>query len=124
MNKSVWVVDDDLSILEVTRIVLEDAGFNVKAIPNDRLLMEALHKEQPCLILLDIYLSGVDGRDVSKQIKSLPEIKNIPIIMMSAATDLRNKTKEGHADGFIKKPYDIFSLVEMINKHIRSKPAS
>lgn len=120
MAKLVWIVDDDQGILEVTEIVLHEAGFDVQKISSAKQFNDMLKSVLPDLILLDIRIADLNGTDAAKQLKSDIRTKHIPIIMMSADTDLTQKFKEVGADGYIKKPYDIADLEEMVKKYIKT----
>ena len=72
----------------------------------------------PQLILLDGFLSGMDGIDVCNTLKSTPETKDIPVIMISAHTNLKEIQKFCKADDFIAKPFDANELVRKINHFI------
>ncbi|MEO6508371.1 MAG: response regulator [Patescibacteria group bacterium] len=118
MGNLVWIIDDDKGILEVTQIVLQDAGLTVKTIECERELDEALKGELPNVILLDIMIAGIEGTEVAKRLKSDQKTKHIPIIMMSANTDLPEKAKIAGADSFIKKPYDIYDLEKKVKSYL------
>ena len=68
------------------------------------------------MILLDVLLSGSDGRDIAKILKSDANTKHIPIIMMSADITVGEKAKLAKIEDFIKKPFDIDDLLALINK--------
>lgn len=114
MAHTIWIIDDDPGILEVTEIVLQEAGYHVKVINNILAIDEFLQEKKPDLILLDILMSGFDGRDVAKKLKGNPETAKIPIIMMSADTHIEQKSQEAGADSYIRKPFDISALEELV----------
>jgi len=119
MAHLVWIIDDDPGILEVTQIVLEEAGFEVRKVDSENALEKNLHGRLPDVILLDILIAGIDGKDVAKRLKSDERTKHIPIIMMSADINLPEKAKEAGADDFLKKPYDIYELEKMVKSHVQ-----
>lgn len=117
-SRQVWIVDDDNSILEVVQVVLNHAGYNTQVIAEADCVFEKLHNEpHPDVILLDILMSGIDGREISQKIKQNPETKHIPIIILSADTRLEEKTQEAGADDFLRKPFNIEELVNIIEKY-------
>ena len=120
MKSCIWVVDDDHGILEVVQIVLEGAGYDVKTIDSEYLFKEEIQKNKPDLVLLDILLSGADGRDIARQIKNNIITATTPIIMMSADTHLQEKCDEVCADDYIKKPFDIDQLENMVSKYLKA----
>ncbi len=117
MKKLIWVIDDDEGILEVTKIVLEEAGFDVQTIDNMQDFNDNLKKELPACLLLDISISGMSGIDISQNLKSNAETKNIPVIIMSANPDIEQKSKEARADSFLKKPFDIDVLEKKVREY-------
>lgn len=119
MKKNIWVVDDDESILEVMQVLLEGEGYLVKTFVNGHRLQELdAHSELPDLILLDVLLSGEDGRDICKRLKHRQETKDIPIIMLSAHSSAGKVASVCGADDFLGKPFDIDALIGTVEKHL------
>lgn len=73
---------------------------------------------KPDLIILDVLLSGNDGRKICKTLKSDGNTKNIPIIMISAHPTAKDSTKECGADSFVAKPFSVAGLLGEVNKFI------
>jgi DNA-binding response OmpR family regulator len=71
--------------------------------------------EHPHLILLDIRLAGKDRRDICKWLKEHPDMKHIPIILISGNRDIENIHKECGADDFIVKPFDLTDFLAKVN---------
>ncbi|MDQ3098307.1 MAG: response regulator [bacterium] len=116
-KKRVLVADDDTAILHVLTLMLEDAGYEVTSTVDGETVQKVL-SELPDLILLDIWMSGVDGRDICKQLKSNKKTKHIPIIMISANKDTRDIAKEAGADDFIPKPFEMSDLLTIVKKYV------
>lgn len=117
-HKKIWVVDDDDGILDVMQILLKEEGYEIKAINSPAHLEEELVRDKPNLLLLDILMSGMDGRTIARNLKSNKYMNDIPIILMSADMHIEEKAKEGHADNFIKKPFEVDELLGKIKKYI------
>lgn len=117
--KKILVIDDDESIIEVIQLVLEGEGYCVQA-SMDSNLLPLFKKEKPDLILLDVLLSGADGRDICKQLKSNPKTAHIPVIMLSAHSDVDQVADDGGADDFLEKPFDVDALIAIVEKHLVS----
>lgn len=115
--KKILVIDDDPGILEALRAILEMAGYVVDtAYEADKL--EGMGQENlPDLILLDMLLSGKDGRLIAKKIKNTPHTKKIPIIMLSAYPDAKEKIGAYGIDDFIAKPFNMDQLLILIQKY-------
>ncbi len=117
MNR-VLIVDDNSDILWVVEIVLKRYGFEVMALPKGEDVIPKVKIFNPQLILLDVFLSGIDGIEVCNILKSNPNTKDIPVIMFSAHTNFSEIQKFCHADDFIAKPFDVNELVKKINYQI------
>lgn len=116
--KRILVVDDDKDILNILKLILQMNGFEVMVTPNGE---EALAKSlsySPQLVLLDVFLSGSDGRDICNVLKEHPLTKDIPVVIFSAHSNLQDVLKVCNADDFISKPFDINELVDKINQHL------
>jgi DNA-binding response OmpR family regulator len=117
MNR-VLIVDDNTDILWVVEIILKRYGFNVMTTLKGEEVLAKTKMFSPQLILLDVFLSGIDGIDVCNTLKSTPETKDIPVIMISAHTNFKDIKKFCKADDFIAKPFDANELVKKINHYI------
>jgi DNA-binding response OmpR family regulator len=117
MNR-VLIVDDNNDILWVVEIILKRYGFNVMTTLRGEEVLAKTKMFSPQLILLDVFLSGIDGIDVCNTLKSTPETKDIPVIMISAHTNFKDIKKFCKADDFIAKPFDANELVKKINHYI------
>lgn len=126
LNKSILIVEDDKDILELIKYNLSKESFNiVSAFSGDDALKMA-KSQQPDLILLDLMLPGIDGLEICKILKSDPELKGIPIIMVTAKgeeTDIVLGLELG-ADDYIVKPFSPKVLVARVNAVIRRKKPS
>ncbi|MDB4904896.1 MAG: response regulator [Mucilaginibacter sp.] len=117
MLKKILIADDDPGILDAIGIMLEFEGYEVKCTPNSAFLL-TMESEFPDLLLLDIWMSGTDGRDVCKQLKQKASTRKIPIVMISASKDIERSAMEAGADDFLAKPFEMDDLLEKIGKYI------
>jgi CheY-like chemotaxis protein len=117
MGHHILVVDDDEGIVEVIQIVLESEGYTVRTATNGDCLQD-LANNLPDLILLDVLLSGDDGRDICKSLKSNELTRHVPVIMLSAHSDARKVADAGGADDFLEKPFDVDALIEIVARHL------
>lgn len=116
-QKKILVIDDDPGILDSLKLLLKEFDYKVETSSNGKVAYN-LKEELPDLILLDIWMSGTDGRDVCKYLKKQKKTKHIPIIMFSANKDTESIAKEAGADDFIYKPFDMYELLNKIAQHI------
>ncbi len=111
-KKKVLVADDDPAIVDALKLMLELDDYEVSTTINGETIFK-MEKEYPDLLILDIWMSGQDGREICKFLKNNPLTKHIPIIMISASRDIIQSAKDAGADDFIAKP---FQMVEVLNK--------
>jgi two-component system phosphate regulon response regulator PhoB len=111
----ILAVDDDRDILEVLQFILEDSGYEVDTLSDGRFLFEKIKANAPDLILLDIMLGNMDGRELCKDIKSNDDTQKIPVILVSASHNIADTiNKKGAPNAFIAKPFDIDELLDAI----------
>ncbi len=113
MNK-ILVVDDNDDILSVVQLILKSNGFEVTATSNGEEAITMIEDYKPDLVLLDIYLGGVDGREICKSLKSNELTSHIPVIMFSAHGNKQDVFDKCNAQDFIGKPFEIKDLVGKI----------
>lgn len=116
-KKKILVVDDDTGILESLQFLLEDAGYTVITSEDGSIFENITDSQKVNLILLDYWLPKQNGGEITRRLKSSPNTKDIPIIIISASYNVKKITKEAGADDFIPKPYDMDILLQKIEKH-------
>lgn len=115
--KKILVVDDDKDILNILNLVLQMNGFEVMVTAKGEEALSRSVNFSPELVLLDVFLSGSDGRDICNSLKRNPKTKNIPVVMFSAHSSMQEVLKVCDADDFISKPFNITELIRKINAH-------
>lgn len=113
----ILVVDDDSGIRDAVRLLLEEKGYTVKTCDEEDTFFPIVEQFQPDLILLDINLSGTDGRDLCWVLKNNPKTQNIPVVMVSAYVSALPSTKEVGADDFLEKPFEIYQLFGKVRQY-------
>ncbi|MDX2215881.1 MAG: response regulator [Oculatellaceae cyanobacterium bins.114] len=117
----ILVIDDMPTNLEVVTEMLTSVGYGVAtAISGDRAL-KRLQTYLPDLILIDVQMPGIDGFETCQQIKANPEMATIPIIFMTAFSDIDNKVKafELGAVDYITKPFQEKELLARVRTHLQ-----
>lgn len=115
----ILAVDDDKDILEVLQFILEDSGYEVETLEDGNFLFEKIKANQPDLIILDIMLGNLDGRELCRDVKAKKETRNIPVILLSASHAITNSFKQnGNPDDFIAKPFDINVLLDSVERQL------
>ena len=111
--KKILVIDDDDAILDVTRIILEDEGHQVKTSDNGEALSR-LGDVVPDLIILDVLLSGEDGKELCRQLKADKATRHIPVMLFSAHSKAFLEEGIGH-NYFLQKPFDIQEFLRAVH---------
>ena len=115
-KKTVMVADDNEGILAVTKIVLERGGY-IAITTQDGNTVRDLKEPLPDLLLLDIMLSGTDGSEICRALKSNKKTKDVPVLMFSANNNVKKISKTCGANGYLAKPFDINNLLELVKLH-------
>ena len=110
----ILVIDDDIEILKVVKLILTLEGFAVEIENRWENTFSKIESFKPDLILLDITLGGEDGRNISRQIKSKVSLRHIHIVLFSAKLGVHKHFSECLADDFIAKPFDAQELLNKI----------
>jgi two-component system phosphate regulon response regulator PhoB/two-component system alkaline phosphatase synthesis response regulator PhoP len=120
-GKKIFVVEDETDILELIRMKLESAGFVTKGFKTALPMLNLLKIEHPDLIILDLMLPDLDGMEVCLRIKKDKTTSAIPILMLTARTDLDDKIKglEYGADDYVTKPFEGRELIARIKAILR-----
>jgi len=121
--KTILVVDDEPKIVELARDYLEHAGFAVRTAADGRAALEVAQREHPDLMVLDLGLPGLDGLDVTREIR---RDSNVPVIMLTARDDELDKLLglELGADDYLTKPFSPRELVARVRAVLRRADAS
>ena len=118
LAKKILIVDDEPDIVVALAAMLQDAGYLVSTPRDDEQLESVLAREQPQLILLDMLLSGRDGREIVRQLKGQAATRDVPILMLSAYPAAAREALAAGADDFLAKPFDLDELLQKVTAHI------
>lgn len=122
-SKRILVVDDNLRNRELLSDLLEAEGYSVDQALNGHQCLVQVAKEQPDAILLDIMMPGIDGFEVCRRIKGIEETAGIPIIMLTALHERKDRLRgiEAGADDFLSKPIDQPDLLLRMRNALRMR---
>jgi DNA-binding response OmpR family regulator len=112
-QKKIMIADDDPGIVDAVEMLLEFEGYTVTSTVDGSTVLD-MKEELPDLLLLDIWMSGEDGRDICKKLKSENITKDIPVIMISASRDIKESAMAAGADDFLAKPFEMDELLKKI----------
>lgn len=116
--KKVLVIDDDPDILDAVQLILASGGYDSEGSTKGDETARKITEYNPDLIILDVLLSGNDGRTICKLLKHDKKTKHIPIIMISAHPSAKDMVKECGADSFIAKPFSLAGLLGEVKKYV------
>lgn len=119
VERKVLVADDEQAITELIAFALEMEGYLVIQAQDGPEALRLIREERPDLAMLDIMMPGLDGREVSRRVKSDPETADTPVLLFSAAP--RPDLTQAKADGFMPKPFDVDQLVATVRNYIKLK---
>jgi len=119
MGKRILVIDDDKDILELLNIIFQESGYEV-ILSNTMEAAEHITVIHPDLILLDVHIAGSfkTGADICREIKLNYETTHLPVMLVSAETDLHMIARDCGADLFLAKPFDIYELLISVKQYL------
>ena len=122
----ILVVDDDPKIVRLVRSYLEQAGFSVETAADGDSALHHIRAQHPDLVVLDLMLPGRDGLEVTRTVRSIPELAHTPILMLTARVDDIDRILglEMGADDYVTKPFNPREVVARVKAILRrSRPA-
>jgi DNA-binding response OmpR family regulator len=121
----IFVIDDDKDLLKVVKSLLLKRGFEVSTFFDWEIAKNAMKRFEPQLILLDVFLSGIDGLDVCQRLKASPYTKHIPILLFSAFPRIAESAIHDYgADDFIAKPFEVSDLIKKVHSVLSKRGQS
>jgi DNA-binding response OmpR family regulator len=119
MKKRILICDDDIDILEVTKIILQQ-DYQVETMAHCNDIFKYFELYAPDLILMDLWIPDLGGEAVTRLLKNSNKTQKIPVIIFSANNDIENVAKDAGADGYLRKPFDIVTLNNTIKTHLKN----
>ena len=118
---SVLVIDDEENIVEFIRLGLRYEGFQVESAPDGEQGITAAQRVNPEIIILDLMMPIIDGIEVCKRLRDNPTTRDIPILMLTAKDDVRDRIVglDAGADDYLTKPFDFDELMARIRAILR-----
>jgi len=116
--KRILVAEDDPSLQDIFQLLLKKKGYEVEMIYRDGLLADYCSRIDADLFLLDLHLSGYNGLDICRRLKEQDSTCRIPVIMVSANSNIQLLAERSGADAAIEKPFDTAELLETIAFHL------
>ena len=116
-KKRIMIAEDDDDILLTLSVILENAGYEVETSKTGRFILECRYAP-PDLFILDKRVPDIDGLDVCRMLRSMPEYRKTPVIIISASPKFGSKALAAGANDFLEKPFEIHRLLTMIKTYV------
>jgi DNA-binding response OmpR family regulator len=115
MPKKILIVEDNVLMVEVMTYILMNYGYEVISLTNGNEVFNRIKNNHPDLVILDAILPGLNGREICQLIKLNKTTRDLPVIMCSGDDNIDDMRKQiGAPDDILHKPFDISSLIEMV----------
>ena len=119
----VLVIDDDNDLLDIVQSLLSKNGFEIEVDNNWQSGFKKIIEFEPQIILLDVFLSGIDGLEICKQLKANPLTSHIPVVIFSGYPRIAESVIYDYgADDFIAKPFEVNDLVSKLHSVLSQTP--
>ena len=117
----IWCVEDDASIRDIEVYALQSTGFEAEGFADGAQFWEAVQKERPELVVLDVMLPGIDGIELLRRMKARAELREIPVVMATAKGAEYDKIQglDLGADYYLVKPFGVMELVSCVKAVLR-----
>jgi CheY-like chemotaxis protein len=116
--KKILIIDDDPDVRTVMYLLMKKEGYELETASKREEAMKQLESFLPSVILLDVLLSGTDGRELCQELKANPRTRDVPVIMISAHPGAADNISSYGADDFISKPVNSDTLLKKLDMFI------
>ncbi|SRR6185437_248137 len=121
MEKCILIYDDDVEILTVTKIILEKHHYHVETRTRCDDILKEVGEIKADLVFMDLWIPRMGGESALKLMKENEPTRHIPVILFSANDLIEEVCKRSHADGYLKKPFSINNLLQLVENTISEK---
>lgn len=118
MDKRILIVEDDENVRETMELLLSHNGYTVFTCDTGKDIFGTVEKTAPDLILLDVLLGDMDGRDICKAVKTHPKTEHIPVIIVSSVYNIFNIILDEKANDVIPKPFTEDILLSRVQRQL------
>ena len=120
-KKKILAVDDDFDTLDIIKIKMESAGYEVDTATDGQTALNKIKSSPPDLLICDVMLPRLSGFKVSRLLKFDSGLKHIPIILLTARTQNQDQDigKTVGAEEYMTKPFDPDALLSLVKRHLK-----
>lgn len=123
-KKNIMVVDDEENIVELVKAILEDEGYGVSTASDGKECLDKLKTAKPQLIILDMMMPGMSGREVCEKIRANPKTKNLRVVFLTVAKFSeagKGILEKMNVSDYITKPFENKDLVARVKKALSNR---
>jgi CheY-like chemotaxis protein len=121
--EKIMIVDDDNTMVSLLELLFEMDGYEVVTFSNRDAIIDDIRINNPDLVLMDVFISNIDGLEVLEQVKACDDLQQIKIVMTSGM-EVGDKCVRAGADAFILKPYPPEELMSLITELLPGRTTS
>lgn len=114
-KKKIIICDDDEGIIDVLEMILEEVGHTVISVNDSLKVQDLIQKEQPDLLILDLWMPRLSGQEVLRQLRNNSGHGKLQVIVISASRDGEQIATAAGANQFIAKPFDLENILDSVN---------
>lgn len=112
--KRVLVCDDDKDILDIIEYILSEAGWEIITSEDVVNILDKVRKCQPSVIIMDNWIPDIGGIAATRLLKNDPDLRYIPVIYITANSDVKSLAEKAGADLYLAKPFNLTSLENVV----------
>jgi CheY-like chemotaxis protein len=116
-SRTVLVVDDDPGVLEVLELALSAEGYDVVVARNGREALDCADSTLPNLILVDLMMPIMDGRQFIREARQSSRLERTPVIVLSASRNLEQTASALGVEAVVSKPFNLHELLTLVASH-------
>lgn len=117
----ILVVEDDPQVARLIALVLQRNGYESTIVNDGTSALDTAKKTPPMMIFADLTIRGMGGEALCSALKSQPETKHIPYVIVSGDRDIADKARGCGADDYMGKPFEFDDLVRLVKKYARAQ---
>jgi CheY-like chemotaxis protein len=121
MRQKMMIIESNIDVLNMLTLIFEEEGYTVIALSSEKNMLEKVISEKPDVIVIDILESSKESTGLSCEIRSVEEIKHIPIIALSTHVH-PEKIHSICADKILGKPFDLYALIDAVESEVPVQP--
>jgi two-component system response regulator MtrA len=117
----ILVVEDDPQVARLIALVLQRNGYQSQVVADGQTALAKARENKPSMIFADLTIKGMGGDALCSALKSAPETREIPYIVVSGDRDIAEKARLCGADDYMGKPFEFDDLVRLVTKYARTE---